>query len=137
MLECPPSPSVVLVPRLRDTRVCLPELYDEWEDHYVICYHGKGVPLGHDLLSMQEVAWPVLHVTHHQGGSVTVAGKIKLRATGTHVPDTPKNFCPVIHIACVLHINEEDPPVFFLGVLFPQQSHSVYPALYPCLHAAC
>ena len=53
MLEFTPCPCIVRVPRLRETGVCLPELYDEREYPYAIYDHGKGVLLGHNLLSMQ------------------------------------------------------------------------------------
>ena len=56
MLKCTLYPRVIRVPRLSDTGVCLPELSYQGEDLYTICNHGKGVPLGHSLLAMQDVA---------------------------------------------------------------------------------
>ena len=73
---------------------------------------------------------------HHQGGPVTVAVKGKPRATGTLVPDIPKYFCPVLLIECVPRINDEEPPVLFLGVLLTQQYHGVYPGIQSCPHDA-
>ena len=49
-------PRVVYIPWLCDAWVVSPEVPDEWEDPYAICDHGKGVPLGHALLAVQEVA---------------------------------------------------------------------------------
>ena len=49
-------PRVISVPRLSDMGVCLPELYYEVYNPYVIFDHGKGVPLVHALLTMQAVA---------------------------------------------------------------------------------
>ena len=71
--ELPPYPRAIRVPRLCDTRVGSLKLPDEEEDPNAICNHGEGVPLGHALLDMQEVALPVPRVPYHQCGPVTVA----------------------------------------------------------------
>ena len=52
----PPRPRVISIPWLRDVGVSSPEIPDEGEDPYPICDHSKGVPLGHALLVVQEVA---------------------------------------------------------------------------------
>ena len=49
--------------------------------------------------------------------------------------DIPNLGCPVILIECVLRINEEKTPVFFLRVLLPEDAHVMYAALYPQFHS--
>ena len=47
------SPRIIRVPRMCDTGVGSPKLPQEGEDPYAIGYHGKGVPLVHNLLAVQ------------------------------------------------------------------------------------
>ena len=54
--EIPACPHVIRVLRLCDTEVGSLKLPDKGEDPNDIYNHGKGVPLGHALLSMHEVA---------------------------------------------------------------------------------
>ena len=51
----------------------------EGEDPDAICNHGEGVPLGHALLAVQEVARPVLSVSDYACGPVVVAVVYKPR----------------------------------------------------------
>ena len=89
LLELPSYPRVISVPWLSDPGVGAPKLPDEGEYPNAICNHGWGLPLGHTLLAMQEVAWPVPHVPSHKCGQVAVSVKRKLRATGPLMPDSP------------------------------------------------
>ena len=52
----PPRPRVIRIPRLVDLGMVRPEDPYEGEDPDAISDHGKGVPLGHALLAVQEVA---------------------------------------------------------------------------------
>ena len=52
-LSCP---HIISVPWLSELGVGVLKLPDKGEDNYTIRNHGKGVPLGHALLAMQEVA---------------------------------------------------------------------------------
>ena len=56
LLERPSCPRVISVPCLSDLGVVVPKFPDKGEDPYAICNRGKGVPLGHALLAMQELA---------------------------------------------------------------------------------
>ena len=51
-----PRRCIVCIPRLGDLGMVCPEDPYEGEDPDAICDHGKGVPLGHALLAVQEVA---------------------------------------------------------------------------------
>ena len=55
-LTPPPRPHVIRVSCLGDAGVCVPELFDKKEDTYAVYHYGSGVPMGHALLAMQEVA---------------------------------------------------------------------------------
>ena len=48
-------PCVIGIPRLGYARVCILGILDEREDTYDILNHIQGVPLGHNLLAMNEV----------------------------------------------------------------------------------
>ena len=98
VMEFPPCPCVIRVPRLCGPGVCLPKLSYEGKYSYGIGNHGKGVSLGHALLSVQEVTRPVPCVSHHHGGPVVVAVKGKLRATRPLISYSPKHCCPVLLI---------------------------------------
>ena len=65
---------------------------------------------------------------------MAVAVEGELCATRPLMWDIPNLGCPVILIECVLRINEEKTPVFFLRVLLPEDAHVMYAALYPHLH---
>ena len=88
-LERTSRPRIISVTWLSDPGVGVLKFPDKGEDPYAICNHGMGVPLGHALISMQEVAWPVPCVLNHQCGPVVVAVKRKLCTTGTLMPDSP------------------------------------------------
>ena len=77
----------------------------------------------------------VSYNTGDQGGPVKVAVKGKLCNTGPLIPNRPNHCCPIIPIEFVPCINQEETPVLLLGVLYPQETHSMYHILYPCLHA--
>ena len=66
---------------------------------------------------------------------MTVAVRGKLSTTGPLMSESPNHLCLVLLIECVPRINEEEPPVLLMGVLLLQQSHCMYPILYPFLHA--
>ena len=55
---------VVRIPWLSDLGVSGAELTDERYYPYDVVNHGKSIPLGHNLLSMQDVVVPV-HILHH------------------------------------------------------------------------
>ena len=50
--------------------------------------YGKGIPLGHTLFAVQEVAVPI-HIAHHQSGHVVIAGEGELHATRPLESDSP------------------------------------------------
>ena len=52
----PLQPRVISIPWMSDAGVSSTEILDEGEEPYAICDHGKGVPLRHALLAVQEVA---------------------------------------------------------------------------------
>ena len=89
VFKLPPCPHIICVPRLCGVGVGPQNLPDEGEDPNAICNHDEGVPLGHALLYVQEVAWPVPYVPYHQCLPVAVAVKSKLRATRPLVTDIP------------------------------------------------
>ena len=70
--------------------MCPPKISYEEEDPYAIGNYGKGVPLVHALLSVQEVTGPVTRVSYHQGGPVAIAVKGELCATRPIMPESPK-----------------------------------------------
>ena len=84
-----PRLRVISIPWLCDAGGCILERSGDKEDPYTISDHGEGVPLGHVLLAMQEVAWP-LRVAHHQCGPVAVTVKGKLRSTEPLMSDVPE-----------------------------------------------
>ena len=56
VLEISSLPRVNRLPRLCDAGVGSSKLPNEGGDTYAIGYHGEGVPLGHALLAVREVA---------------------------------------------------------------------------------
>ena len=132
--ELPDCPRVIRVPRLCDEGVVSLKLPDEGEDTDAICDHGEGVPLGHALFSMQEVAWTIHGVPYHQCGPVAVAVECKLRATGKLVQDRPYYGCPVLLIERIPRVNKGKPQVFLKSVFFPKDAHHMNGALNPRLH---
>ena len=54
--KLPACPLVIHVPLLYNAGVGAPKLPVDGEDPDAICKHGEGVPLGHSLLAMKEVA---------------------------------------------------------------------------------
>ena len=58
-----PQPCVISITWMCDAMVCVPELYDERDNLYVIRDHGYRVLLGHALFATKEVTWP-LRVMH-------------------------------------------------------------------------
>ena len=52
-LEIPSHFRVILIPWLRDMGVSSADLTDEQEYPYAVVDHGKGIPLGNALISMQ------------------------------------------------------------------------------------
>ena len=51
-----PRPRIIRIPRLGDLGMVLTQDPYEGEDPDTIIDHGEGVPLGHALLALQEVA---------------------------------------------------------------------------------
>ena len=49
------SPHIICIQRMCDVRVGSPKIPYEGEEPYTIGYNGKGVPLVHALLDVQEV----------------------------------------------------------------------------------
>ena len=62
--------------------MCPPKISYEEEDPYAIGNYGKGVPLVHALLSVQEVTGPVTRVSYPQGGLVAHSTPLTAIATG-------------------------------------------------------
>ena len=58
----------------------------------------------------------------------------ELSTTGPIKLDHLQNWRLIIFIGHVSRINEEEAPVFLLGILLPQESHHMDAALYHCLH---
>ena len=87
--KCPPRPRVIRIPWLVDLGMVHPQDPYEGEDPDAISDHGEGVPLGHALLAVQEVALPGLGVPDHECGPVVVAVVCEPRATRPLVPDSP------------------------------------------------
>ena len=73
-----------------DLGVHAANLTDEQEDTYFVGDHGKGIPLGHALLVMQEVAKPI-HISHHQSDVVAIAVQGKLRVNRPLKLDSPQH----------------------------------------------
>ena len=86
------------------------------EDTYDVGDHGKGIPLGHALLDMQEVTEPV-QVVHHQSGTSAISVEGKLLATRPLESDGPHNFRQIIIIEQILRINEEGTPGLLLSMM--------------------
>ena len=98
--------------------------------------HGKPPPLGHALLVVQEVAWPIISAPNHTLGSLAVVVKRKLRTTGPLVPDRPEHGCPVIFIERVTRVNDEKSQILLLFMFLPEDTHYMDGALYPRLQSS-
>ena len=109
------------------------DLTDEQEDTYAVGNCGKEIPLGHSLLSVQEVAGPI-HVAHHHSGPVAISVESELRTTGPLKLDGPHHFRPILLIERILRINEEEYPVLLLGMLLLPEAHNMDASLNPFLH---
>ena len=86
------------------------------EDTYDVGDHGKGIPLGHALLDMQEVTGPA-QVVHHQSVTSAIAVEGKLLATSPLESDGPHNCRPIIIIEHILRTNEEGTPGLLLSMM--------------------
>ena len=92
----------------------------------IICRGGDWV-----TPSLLCINWPATpHIVYHQRGSVAISVKSKLYSTGPLITEFPHRGCTVILIEFIECINEEEPPVLLLGILFLQHYHGVYTTLY-------
>ena len=109
------------------------ELTGQQEYPYAVVDHGKGIPLGNALISMQEVARNFC-VAQHQSVQVTIPVEDEMNATRPLELDAPHHCRPITLIGKVMRLNEEEKPVIFLGMLLPQDAHCLYTTFDARLH---
>ena len=111
------------------------ELTDGQEDPYAIGNHGKGIPLGHALFSVQEMAGHV-YVSHHQSGPVEIEVEGELRNTRPLESDGPHHFHPTPPIEHILLIREKETLVLLLGMPLSQEAYHVYSPFNDLIHTS-
>ena len=84
--------------------MCGAELTDDQEGTYAIGDCGKGIPLGHALFSMQELARPI-HAVHQQSSPVVISIQSELCATRPLELVVSQHFRPDLLIERVSPVN--------------------------------
>ena len=122
-------PIITSILWLRDSGVGRSYILDKGEDTHAICDHGQGISLGHPLLAMEELTYPVAQ-PDQQCGPVAVAVKFKPHTTWPLVTHRPHHGYAFLLIKRIARVNEEKPPFLLLGVLMPQEPHYVNSSLH-------
>ena len=65
---------------------------------------------------------------------MVITVKTKLRITGSFVPNGPQHVRLIIFIERVLHVNEEETPVFLLSIMISQEDNLINATIYLIFH---